>query len=90
MDENGRAAFYRLLEERDLIVRNALWPDTCEGLELLNQQFSTIALSDTYNELLQSLVKQSNIPFSHVFSADMFDSYKPNAKVYLRGNGRET
>ena len=59
------------------------WPDTCRGLTLLNTRFHTVALSNTYSELLQSLVAYSSIPFAHVYSADMFNSFKPNPKVYL-------
>jgi 2-haloacid dehalogenase len=59
------------------------WPDTNRGLDLLNKQFSTVALSNTYNDLLKSLVAHSNIPFTHLYSSDMFQSYKPNPKVYL-------
>ena len=59
------------------------WSDTCRGLDLLNTKFSTVALSNTYNDLLRSLVAHSNIPFTHLYSADMFQSYKPNPKVYL-------
>jgi 2-haloacid dehalogenase len=59
------------------------WPDTCRGLDLLNKKFSTVTLSNTYNDLLKSLVAHSNIPFKDVYSADMFQSYKPNPKVYL-------
>jgi 2-haloacid dehalogenase len=59
------------------------WPDTCRGLDLLNKKFSTVALSNTYNDLLQHLVAHSSIPFTHNYSSDMFQSYKPNSKVYL-------
>ena len=59
------------------------WPDTCRGLDLLNRKFSTVTLSNTYNDLLESLVGHSSIPFTHVYSADMFQSFKPNPKVYL-------
>ena len=59
------------------------WPDTNQGLDLLNTKFSTVALSNTYNDLLQSLVAHSNIPFTHLYSSDMFHSFKPNPKVYL-------
>lgn len=59
------------------------WPDTCRGLELLNTKFSTVALSNCYNDLLQELVSHSNIPFTNVYSSDMFNSYKPNPKVYV-------
>lgn len=59
------------------------WPDTCRGLDLLNRKFSTVALSNSYNDLLEHLVAHSNIPFTHIYSADMFQSFKPNPKVYL-------
>lgn len=59
------------------------WPDTIRGLTLLNTKYTTAALSNTYSALLTSLVSYSNIPFNHTLSSDMFDSYKPNAKVYL-------
>lgn len=59
------------------------WPDTCRGLDLLNRQYSTVTLSNTYNELIESLVAHSSIPFKHVYSSNMFDSFKPNPKVYL-------
>ncbi|KAK5127792.1 hypothetical protein LTR85_004908 [Meristemomyces frigidus] len=59
------------------------WPDTCPGLNLLNKRFSTVTLSNAYNELLVELVAHSSIPFSHVYSADLFQSFKPSPTVYL-------
>ncbi|KAE9364153.1 HAD-like protein [Stipitochalara longipes BDJ] len=59
------------------------WPDTCRGLDLLNRKFSTVTLSNTYKELLETLVARSSIPFTGIYSADMFQSFKPNPKVYL-------
>jgi 2-haloacid dehalogenase len=59
------------------------WLDSCRGLDLLNQKFSTVTLSNTYNDLLAHLVAHSRIPFTRIFSADMFDSFKPDPKVYL-------
>jgi 2-haloacid dehalogenase len=32
---------------------------------------------------MEGLVAHSSIPFTHVYTADMFQSYKPNPKVYL-------
>ena len=64
------------------------WPDTCRGLELLNKQFSTVTLSNTYNDLIKELVAHSNMPFTHAFSADLFQSYKPNPEVYLGAAGK--
>ena len=59
------------------------WPDTCRGLDLLNKRFSTVTLSNTYNDLMESLVAHSSIPFKHIYTSDMFQSFKPNPKVYL-------
>jgi 2-haloacid dehalogenase len=59
------------------------WPDTCRGLDLLNRKFSTVGLSNTYKDLLEQLVAHSSIPFTRIYSADIFQSYKPNPKVYL-------
>jgi len=59
------------------------WPDTCRGLDLLNRRFPTVTLSNSYNDLLEHLVAHSSIPFTHVYSADMFQSFKPSRKVYL-------
>lgn len=42
-----------------------------------------MSLSNTYNDLLKQLVKHGDIPFRHVYSSDMFQSFKPNPKVYL-------
>ena len=64
------------------------WPDTCRGLDLLNRQFSTVTLSNTYNDLLEYLVGHSSIPFTHVYTADMFQSFKPNPRVYLGAAGK--
>ncbi|KAI9694884.1 MAG: hypothetical protein M1822_000500 [Bathelium mastoideum] len=59
------------------------WPDTCRGLNLFNKQFSTVTLSNSYQESMEDLVAHSSIPFKHVYTADMFQSFKPNPKVYL-------
>ncbi|RMZ86688.1 hypothetical protein DV736_g6084, partial [Chaetothyriales sp. CBS 134916] len=59
------------------------WPDTCRGLDLLNRQFSSVTLSNSYNDLLEDLVAQAHMPFTHIYSADMFQSFKPNPTVYL-------
>ncbi|KAH8900605.1 haloacid dehalogenase, type II [Thozetella sp. PMI_491] len=59
------------------------WSDTCRGLDLLNSKFSTVSLSNSYYDLLKSLVAHSSIPFTHIYTADLFQSFKPNPKVYL-------
>ena len=59
------------------------WPDTCPGLERLNKKYETATLSNTYNKLLVNLVAHGGMPFKYVYSADLFQSFKPTPKVYL-------
>ena len=59
------------------------WPDTNRGLEELNRKFSTCTLSNGNLSLLQDMVAHAQMPFTDVYSAEMFQSYKPSPKVYL-------
>lgn len=59
------------------------WPDTNRGLEMMNERARTCTLSNGNIVLLQDMVKHSAMPFTDVYSAEMFQSYKPNPKVYL-------
>ena len=61
------------------------WPDTCEGLRQLNRKFTTCTLSNGNLSLLHDMVANGKMPFTEVYSAEMFHSYKPNPKVYLGG-----
>ena len=59
------------------------WPDTCRGIEELNRQFNTCTLSNGNLSLLKDMAAHGKMPFTHIYSAEMFQSYKPNPKVYL-------
>lgn len=59
------------------------WPDTCRGIQELNHQFWTVTLSNGNISLLEDMVANGKMPFTHIYSAEMFESYKPNPKVYL-------
>ncbi|PPJ50002.1 hypothetical protein CBER1_04752 [Cercospora berteroae] len=78
-----------LFDEQDLVNlsliwhRLAPWPDTVQGLHDLNKKFSTITLSNGNVSLLEDMVKHGGMPFTHIYSAEMFQSYKPSPKVYL-------
>jgi 2-haloacid dehalogenase len=58
------------------------WDDTKAGLSLLNKTFITATLSNTHEANMRAIVDHSSLPFQHVFTSSMFNSYKPNAKVY--------
>jgi 2-haloacid dehalogenase len=89
LDDNATVQNGSLFEETQLTRLGKVWhrlppwPDTCHGLDLLNKKYITATLSNTYSSLIHGLVAHGNMPFKHVFSADMFDSYKPDPKVYL-------
>ncbi|KAK3069245.1 hypothetical protein LTR53_012577 [Teratosphaeriaceae sp. CCFEE 6253] len=59
------------------------WPDTCRGIQELNRLFWTCTLSNGNMALLTDMVAHAKMDFTHVFSAEMFRSYKPSPKVYL-------
>lgn len=78
-----------LFDEQDLEALSMIWhklapwPDTVQGLGLLNKKFSTITLSNGNVSLLKDMVEHGGMPFTDIFSAEMFQSYKPSPKVYL-------
>lgn len=59
------------------------WEDSALGVSLLNHLFYTCTLSNGNISLLSDLRTFSDIPFTHLFSAEMFGTYKPAPKVYL-------
>jgi 2-haloacid dehalogenase len=65
--------------------RLAPWPDTNAGLAALHKDLGlqTATLTNGNLTLITNMVNHSGMPFQHILSAEMFDSYKPNPKVYL-------
>ncbi|KAH7081784.1 HAD-like domain-containing protein [Paraphoma chrysanthemicola] len=59
------------------------WADSAMGVALLNRLFYTCTLSNGNLSLLGDLRTFSGIPFTHLFSAELFGTYKPSPKVYL-------
>lgn len=59
------------------------WPDSSQGIKELNKLFYTVTLSNGNLSLLNDLRVHAKMDFTHVFSAELFGSYKPSPKVYL-------
>ncbi|KAI9662599.1 MAG: hypothetical protein M1821_008766 [Bathelium mastoideum] len=59
------------------------WDDTKPGIRELNRLFWTCTLSNGNVELLRDLAAHGQIEWTHIFSSNMWDSYKPSPKVYL-------
>jgi len=60
------------------------WPDTVAGIRALNAVgFQTSTLSNGNVKLLTDMAEYARLDWTHVLSAEMFSSYKPDPKVYL-------
>lgn len=59
------------------------WPDTNQGLEMLNQLgLITATLSNGSVRLLIDLKKHAQMQFDAIFSSELFKSYKPSPHIY--------
>ncbi|KAF9524259.1 haloacid dehalogenase [Crepidotus variabilis] len=59
------------------------WPDSIPGLQSLKQHVIVAALSNGNVRLLVDMAKFANIPWDVIFSAELFNTFKPNVDVYL-------
>ena len=60
------------------------WVDSVQGLKELDKQgIQTCTLSNGNISLLQDLVTHANLHFTHLFSAETFNAYKPDRRTYL-------
>ncbi len=59
------------------------WPDSRDGLDRLRRRHVTATLSNGHVALLADLLKFAGLRVDVVLSAQLADSYKPDAKVYL-------
>jgi 2-haloacid dehalogenase len=60
------------------------WPDSRAGLVELRTRFTTATLSNGHVALLVDLLKFGDLQVDAVLSAELADSYKPDAAVYRR------
>jgi 2-haloacid dehalogenase len=58
------------------------WPDSSEGIHLLNKQFTTSTLSNGNQSLLKDLNDHGKLGFSKLQSSADFKAYKPHPRVY--------
>lgn len=59
------------------------WPDSVQGLKLLNRRFRTSTLSNGNVSLLEDLRDYALLPFTDVTSAEDFGAFKPSPLVYI-------
>jgi 2-haloacid dehalogenase len=58
------------------------WPDSVPGLARIGAKYTTAALSNGGFALLTNLVKQADLPFDCILSAELAHAYKPDTTVY--------
>ena len=60
------------------------WPDSSPGLTALKAQgFIICTLSNGNSELLTDMASHAELPWTHVYSAEMFGAYKPHPSMYI-------
>jgi 2-haloacid dehalogenase len=73
-------------DTRDQLVRAwhklPAWPDSVSGLARIRTKYTTAALSNGGFALLTRLVKGAALPFDCILSAELAQTYKPDAAVY--------
>jgi 2-haloacid dehalogenase len=58
------------------------WQDAIPGLALLRERYTVAALSNGNVALLTNMAKWARLPWDFIFGADLFQAYKPDARVY--------
>ena len=58
------------------------WPDTVAGLTRLRARYILGTLSNGNVRLLTDLAKSAPLPMDVIFSAELFEHYKPDPEVY--------
>jgi len=58
------------------------WPDVAAGLNRLRKHYILAALSNSTVASLVRLTRQGGLPWDVILSADFFQAYKPNPRVY--------
>jgi 2-haloacid dehalogenase len=73
-------------DTRDQLVRAwhklPAWPDSVSRLARIRTKYTTAALSNGGFALLSRLVKGAALPFDCILSAELAQTYKPDAAVY--------
>jgi 2-haloacid dehalogenase len=76
LPETERVAFNRAWH------RLSPWPDSVAGLTRLKRRYTIATLSNGNVALLVAMAKAGGLPWDMVFSAELFQRYKPDPAVY--------
>lgn len=67
--------------------RLSAWPDSVAGLTRLKSHFTICSLSNGNLGLLADMAKNAGLPWDCVLSAEVFQAYKPDPRVYRGAAG---
>ncbi|SER90285.1 2-haloacid dehalogenase [Vreelandella subterranea] len=59
------------------------WPDVQRGLQRLKEQYIIATLTNGNISLMVDVARYAELPWDMVFSAELFQHYKPDPEVYL-------
>ena len=59
------------------------WPDTVRGLRALRRLAPIATLSNGNVSLLVAMARNASLPWDAIFSAELFQHYKPDPETYL-------
>lgn len=59
------------------------WPDAVRGLRRMKRHFTIATLSNGNVALLNNMAKNAGLPWDLIFSAELFNHYKPDPEAYL-------
>ncbi|QNI02267.1 haloacid dehalogenase type II [Halomonas sp. SH5A2] len=96
LDDLHRESLVKLLKQHGVTLDEATidrvnhfwhqlepWPDVQPGLQRLKEQYIIATLTNGNISLMVDVARYAELPWDMVFSAELFQHYKPDPEVYL-------
>lgn len=96
LDDLHRESLVKLLNQHGIALDEATidrvnhfwhqldpWPDVQRGLQRLKEQYIIATLTNGNISLMVDVARYAELPWDMVFSAELFQHYKPDPEVYL-------
>ncbi|MCO7247547.1 haloacid dehalogenase type II [Halomonas sp. Mc5H-6] len=96
LDDLHRESLVKLLNQHGITLDEATidrvnhfwhqldpWPDVQRGLQRLKEQYIIATLTNGNISLMVDVARYAELPWDMVFSAELFQHYKPDPEVYL-------
>lgn len=96
LDDLHRESLVQLLDQHGIALDEATidrinlfwhrltpWPDVQRGLQRLKEDYIIATLTNGNTSLMVDVARHAKLPWDMIFSAELFEHYKPDAEVYL-------